>query len=52
MSWSIFRRCKCFVKEKKMPKHITDDADISDEENSNEDNSDKENSNEEICSEE
>ena len=52
MSWSIFRRCKCFVKEKKMPKHITDYAENSNEKNSNEDNSDKENSDEEIYSEE
>ena len=36
--------CKYVVKEKKMPKYITDDAEISpdsDEENFNEENSDK-----------
>ena len=47
----FLKECKYVVKEKKIPKYIIDDIEISsdsDKENSNEDNSDKKNSDEEV----
>ena len=49
----FLKECKYVFKEKKMSKYITDDVEISsDEENSDEENSDKDNSDEENYSEE
>ena len=47
----FLKECKYVVKEKKIPKYIIDDIEISsdsDKENSNEDNSDEKNSDEEV----
>ena len=52
----FFEECRYFVKEKKMPKYIIEDVEISsdesDKEDSDEENSDEENSNEKNSDEE
>ena len=48
----FLEECKNIVKEKKIPKYITDDERFSSDETSNEKNSDKDNSDEENYSEE
>ena len=51
----FLEECKYFIKEKKIPKYIIDDVEISsdsDRENSDEENSDEENSDEENSIEE
>ena len=48
----VFEECKCIVKEKKMPKDITNDLEISsDKENSDEKNSDEDSFDEESSEE-
>ena len=48
----FLEECKYGVKEKKIPKNIIDNIEISDEENSDEENSDEENFDEENFDEE